>query len=229
MFKKYVALASTAMLLSASAGAQVGLGVTADVGTTGVGAHLVVPMETNLNGRFGINYVKHDFDSTAHAVHYDVKGKLQTIDLLFDWYLREGSDMRVTAGVLYNANRLSADARPDASGNIALNGHAWPASIIGKVIGNVDYRKAAPYIGIGWGNALKPAKGGKTGWNYGFDAGVYYQGNANVHLASADCRSIALVCSLVASDVAAEAERLKKHLDDFKVYPVLRASVGYSF
>lgn len=229
MLKKHVALAVAALLLSASAGAEVGLGVTADVGTTGVGAHLVVPMETYLNGRFGVNYFKHDFGSTAHGVHYDVKGKLQTIDLLFDWYLREGSDMRLTAGVLYNANRLSADARPDANGSLTLNGHTWPTSVIGKVIGNVDYRKAAPYIGIGWGNALKPANGGKTGWTYGFDAGVYYQGNAKVNLVNADCRSIALVCSLVANDVAAEAERLKKHLDDFKVYPVLRASVGYAF
>jgi hypothetical protein len=225
MSKKYFALAAAALLLSVGANAQVG--VTADVGTTGVGAHLVLPMESNLNGRFGINYFKHDFDSTSHDIHYKVKGKLETFDILFDWYLREGSNFRLTGGVIYNGNRLSADAVPGASGNLTLNGHGWPTSVIGKVIGTVDYRKAAPYLGIGWGNAL--TKGTHGGWNFSADAGAYYMGNANVHLVNADCNSIALVCSLVASDVAAEAERLKKNVDDFKFYPVLRASVGYSF
>src|SRR5690349_20108837 len=92
MFMKFASLAG-ALLLTGAAQAQVG--VTADLGTTGAGFHLVVPMESNLNGRFGANMFNHNFDRTVNNVDYTLKGKLQTFDMLFDWYLREGSPFHV--------------------------------------------------------------------------------------------------------------------------------------
>jgi hypothetical protein len=227
MYQKHFALAAAALLLSAGASAQVG--VTADLGTTGIGAHLVLPMETSLNGRFGINYFTHDFSKMSDHVNYEVKGKLQSIDLLFDWYLREGSNFRLTGGVLYNGNRFSAEGRPDADGKIRLNNKLYPSSLVGKLIGTVDYRKAAPYIGIGWGNALAPTKSRNGGWHVNADVGVFYQGNSNVKLESVGCNSIAAVCNLVASDVAVERARLQDDLGDFKLFPVIRASISYGF
>src|SRR4051794_25982063 len=107
MSLKHTALALAAGMLAA-ASAQAQIAITADLGTTGAGAHLVVPMESYLNGRFGINYLQHDFSKTSDSVKYDLKGKLQTVDVLFDWYLRESSPLRVTGGLVYNGSKFDA-------------------------------------------------------------------------------------------------------------------------
>jgi hypothetical protein len=148
MFAKFTVLAAAALLAAGAANAQVG--VTADLGSTGVGFHVVVPMETYLNGRFGANYFRHDFDKTSDGVDYDIKGKLQTFDVLFDWYLTEGSSFHLTGGLVYNGNKFNAKAKPNGLGGFTLNGHAYSATDVGLLTGRIDYRKAAPYLGIGW-------------------------------------------------------------------------------
>jgi hypothetical protein len=223
MFSKYTVLAAAALLAAGAANAQVG--ATADLGSTGVGFHVVVPMETYLNGRFGANYFRHNFTKSSNAVDYDVKGKLQTIDVLFDWYLNEGSSFHLTGGVLYNGNQFNAKAKPNGAGGFTLNGHAYTAADVGLLTGRIDFRKAAPYLGVGWGNALAPT----SRWSTNVDLGVFYQGNANVKLASIGCTTSAIVCNALASDVAAERLHLRDDMSTYKIYPVVRASIGYRF
>jgi hypothetical protein len=222
MFKKFAFLPA-ALLLAGAAQAQVG--ITADLGTTGAGFHLVVPMESRLNGRFGVNYAKYDFDRTSNGVDYAVKGKLQTFDLLFDWYLREGSPFHLTAGLVYNGNRFDATAQGNQFGKITLNGTTYSATDVGNLRGRISYRKAAPYLGIGWGNALKA----NSPWSFNTDLGLFYQGNPNVDLASVGCTTSKSVCDALVKDVAAERLRLQDDTGNLKVYPVLRASVNYRF
>jgi hypothetical protein len=221
-FLKFSALASA--LLAASA-AQAQVGVTADLGTTGAGFHVVVPMETNLNGRFGANYFKHDFNKTSNMVDYDVKAKLQTYDVLFDWYLREDSPFHLTGGLVYNGNRAKVNGKPSQLGKFTLNGHTYSTADVGILTGNIDYRKAAPYLGIGWGNALKS----NSRLSFNADLGVFYQGNPNVKLAGWGCTASKTVCNAVAADIAAESLNLKDDIDSLKLYPVLRASLNYRF
>jgi hypothetical protein len=222
MSLKYSALAC-ALLLTGAAQAQVG--ITADLGSTGAGFHLVVPMETYLNGRFGVNGFTHDFDKTSNGIDYAIKGKLQTIDLLFDWYLREGSPFHVTGGLVYNGNRFDATAKAGQLGNFTLNGTTYTAADVGILSGRIDYRKAAPYLGIGWGNALA-AKGH---WSFNTDLGAFFQGNPNLTLASVGCTTSKEVCDALVKDVAAERLRLTEDVSSFKVYPVLRGSLNYRF
>ena len=222
MFLKYSALA-TALLLTGAAQAQVG--ITADLGSTGAGFHLVVPMETYLNGRVGVNGFQHNFDKTSNGVDYAIKGKLQTIDVLFDWYLREGSPFHLTAGLVYNGNRFDATAKASQMGKFTLNGNTYTAADVGILSGRIDYRKAAPYLGIGWGNAL--STNGR--WSFNTDLGAFYQGRPNVKLGNWGCTTSKAVCDALATDVAAERLRLADDIDSFKVYPVLRASLNYRF
>ena len=223
MFAKQTVLAAGALLAAASANAQVG--ATADVGSTGVGFHVVIPMETYLNGRFGANYFKHDFSKTSGLVDYDIKGKLQTFDVLFDWYLTEGSNFHLTGGVVYNGNKFNAKAKPNGLGGFTINGHAYTAADVGLLTGRIDYRKAAPYVGVGWGNALAPS----SRWTSNIDLGVFYQGNPNVQLASVGCTTSATVCKTLASHGAGARHILRAESDSFQQFPVVRVSVGYKF
>jgi hypothetical protein len=222
MFLKSASIAA-ALLFTGAAQAQVA--VTADLGTTGAGFHVVVPMESNLNGRFGANYFKHDFDKRSGLVDYHLDGKLQTFDVLFDWYLREGSAFHLTGGLVYNGNRFDVTAQGDQLGQLTLNGHSYYAPDVGIVKGHVDYRKAAPYLGVGWGNALKS----QGHWSFNADLGAFFQGNPNVELGSYGCTVSKTVCDALFKDVAAERLRLADDVDSLKLYPVLRASLNYRF
>ncbi|CAN7439783.1 hypothetical protein [Massilia sp. LjRoot122] len=225
MALKHTLFALAAITMGASAHAQLGAAVTADLGTTGAGLHLVVPMERNLNGRFGANYLKHDFDKRSGLVDYKFDGKLATFDVLFDWYLISQSSFRLTGGLVYNGTRFKAVGVPSASGSFSFNGNTYSTSDIGRLEGDVSFRRAAPYIGIGWGNALTPNKR----WNFATDIGAIYQGKAQVNLIPRGCTTSNAVCGKLASDVAVEELRLSEEAADYKVYPVLRASITYNF
>lgn len=225
MSLKHTAFALAALVAGAHGHAQVKLAVTADIGTTGAGLHVVVPMETRLNGRFGMNYFKHDFDKRSGLVDYHLDGKLQTFDLLFDWYLRPEGDFRLTGGIMYNGSRFNATGKPSVDGVFTFNGVQYGGSDIGTLEGDVTFRRAAPYLGIGWGNALNPNKR----WNFSADLGAFYQGKATVNLIPFGCVTSATICAQLARDVALEEVRLAGEASDYKVYPVLRASVSYRF
>jgi hypothetical protein len=221
----HLVAALAALATAASAQAQVGAAVTADLGTTGAGVHLVVPMERNLNGRFGANYFKHDFEKRSGLVDYKMDGKLATFDVLFDWYVIPQSSFRLTGGLVYNGTRFKAVGVPAASSSFTFNGNTYSTTDIGRLEGDVTFRRAAPYIGIGWGNALTPNKR----WNFAADIGAFHQGKAKVNLIPYGCTTSNTVCRQLASDVAVEEVRLQEEASDFKVYPVLRASISYSF
>jgi len=225
MSPKHIVIALATTFAAASAQAEIGMAVTADLGTTGAGFHIVLPMESTLNGRFGINYLQHDFDKRSGGVQYDAKAKLQTFDVLFDWYVLANSAFRLTGGVLYNGNEVTGRARADDDGLYRINGRRYTVADVGNLDADIDFQKAAPYIGIGWGNALTPNKR----WNFNADLGAFYQGRAHVNLISRGCNTNQVTCLVLASDVNAEERRLTEELSDHKFFPVLRASVSYSF
>lgn len=223
MSLKHLVFAAAAIVSGASA--QAGVALTADLGTTGAGFHVVVPMETYLNGRFGANYFKHDFDKRSGLVDYHLDGKLQTFDVLFDWYLRPEGNFRLTGGIMYNGTRFNAVGKPAVNGSFTFNGTTYASTDIGTLEGDVTFRRAAPYLGIGWGNALNPNKR----WNFSADLGAFYQGKGTVNLIPRGCVTSNAVCGQLARDVAVEELRLSEDAADIKVYPVLRASLSYRF
>lgn len=218
-------LALAGLLAAGAVQAQVQVGAGADLGTTGAGAHLVFGLTPSLNARLGLNYFKHDFSRNTGGVDYDLDGKLQTVNALLDWYPRAGSNFRLSGGVFYNDTRFDAVGRPSQGGNFRLNGTTYNAADVGVLVGKVDFRKAAPYLGIGWGNPFTAQRG----WSFGADLGVFYQDEARVHLRSVNCTVQTALCGRLADDVAAEELRLADEASDYKVYPVLRASLSYRF
>ncbi len=225
MVLKRTVVVLAATLAAASAHAEIGAAVTATLGTTGAGVHLVVPMESNLNGRFGINYFKHDSDKRSGDIDYEADAKLQTFDVLFDWYVVPNSNFRLTGGVLYNGNKIEAIGRPNSQGNYIINKVTYTAADVGTLTGDVDFQKAAPYIGIGWGNALTQ----NERWNFAADIGAFYHGKAHVNLVSRGCTTSTSVCRLLVRDLGLEEQRLSEELSKHKFFPVLRASVSYNF
>jgi hypothetical protein len=207
-------------------GAQAQVAVSADIGTTGVGAYLVVPMETTINGRFGLHTLSRSKNQHAGDIDYDTKATLRTADILFDWFALEGSPFRLTAGVIYNGNKLEAKAQPASGGSYTINGKTYTAADVGTLDGLIEFRRAAPYFGVGWGNPLAVSR---KKWHLVGDLGVFVQGPPKVKLVSLGCTTSQTVCRALAEDVAAERTRFEEDIDFVKIYPVLRIGAAYRF
>jgi len=79
------------------------IGATAEIGPTGVGVHIVVPVKDQLNARFGFNALNHNYSTDTKSAHYDVSLRPRAFDALLDYYPSAGS-FRVTGGLVYNKN-----------------------------------------------------------------------------------------------------------------------------
>ena len=217
------ALALAAAMLVANS-AQADVGVSADIGTTGFGLHLSAPLQENLNARIGVNYLHYSYNGNTSDVDYDFKLKLTSLEALLDWFPTQ-SQFRVSAGLVYNGNKIDATGKSNNNGTYTLNGNTYNASNAGRLDGKVDFRKVAPYLGIGWGNALANDKG----WGFTSDLGVLFQGAPKTSLTNSGCTFSSIQCAQLATDVAAENVKLRDKADSFKFYPVVRIGVSYKF
>lgn len=212
-------VAAVALALAHPAYAQVG--VSGELGSTGIGTHATIPLTPSLNLRLGVNYLRYTHRGSTSDLDYDFKLKANTYDALLDWHPVKNSAFRLTAGLAYNGNRIDVHGHSNGAGTYTLQGHTYSAADVGTVDGDVSFRKTAPYLGIGWGNAAKP-----TGWNFSVDVGVLFQGSPTTTLANHGCSAPGAVCTQFATDIARERQSLHDEANRLRTYPVVR--IGFS-
>lgn len=202
----------------------INVGLSTEVGTTGAGIHVSVPITPTLNARVGANYFNYSFYSRIYRIGCEASAKLRTFDALMDWFPFENG-FRLTAGAIYNRNTVDIEGKPDENNNYQLNGTDYSANLVGKIHGNVAFKKYAPYLGLGYGNAATPDKG----WGFTADAGVMFQGRASTSINSTNCTLGSAGCAQLASDIATENSKLNDKLRGYRMYPVLRVGMRYTF
>jgi hypothetical protein len=199
-----------------------GIGLTGKIGTLGLGGELTANLSESWNARVGLNNYSWSTTRTESDVEYDAKLKLQTLSAIADYHPFQGG-FRMSVGLFYNKNRLDMVGKPTAGSTYELDGTTYTAAQVGSLTGKLDFNKTAPYLGIGWGNAV--AK--DTSWNFSFDLGVMLQGKPKFKLSSdsALCGSgTACNDSLVREQAQAESD-----LNSFKWYPVISFGASYQF
>ena len=214
MKKKFVVLTGAAGLLLSSAAHATDIGVGVKAGTLGLGAEMTVGITDTLNGRLGLNYFKYDTSGTEGNVRYDIDLNLRTTALLMDWHPR-GGGFRVTAGYIFNNNKLDLLAK--AADSYTIGNRTYAADI--DLWGRVSF-KNAPYIGIGWGNAAK-----RSGFGFNAELGVMYQGSPKVRL-DGTCDG---VCVGFEDELREEERKAQDDLKKYKWYPQVAIGVSYTF
>lgn len=225
MVKKIFAMCVGLMVWLIAVGAHAEVSVVGELGTTGVGGHAVIPLRPNLQARVGLGYLTYSYSGSTRDMKYGLSMKTNTYDALLDWYPKQDSSFRVTAGLAYNGNKIDVQAHPDAAGNYTVGGNTYDATSMGKVTGRVDFGKAAPYLGVGWSSRVSAEKG----WSFSSDVGVLFQGAPRSTLQSSGCSAPQQVCGRFASDLARENVALADEVGRFKAYPVLRVGISYKF
>ncbi|MGZ8274422.1 MAG: hypothetical protein ACXWUM_10945 [Burkholderiaceae bacterium] len=220
---KWINACAVAVTTLGVAGAAQAAGVGLRAGTTGVGGDVGFSLMPTLSARIGYSGLSYSRDVDVTDITYDGKLRLSNLNLLLDFSPLPGP-FRVTGGFILNDNKVDVTGRP-TNGTYTLNGTAYPAAAIGTLGGEVKSgNRAAPYLGIGYGNVAG------FGVNFYFDLGVMFQGTPNATLSASCGASVsATLCSQVQSDVAAEQAKLQNEISGFKYYPVANIGITIGF
>ncbi len=224
MKKTSTAIALLAALSLQATAQAADVGLTVGVGTSGVAVHLSTPLSESFNARVGYNGLSRSMEDSTDDVTYDLKLKLATFDALVDYFPMQGA-FRLTAGLVHNGNKFEGNGRPAGNGSYTVNGNTYNGSTFGRLNATVEFRKVAPYLGIGFGNAVAKDKG----WGFSSDFGVLFQGTPKTSVTNNGCTASAPVCTQIATDMRAENDSLHDEMKDFKFWPVVRVGVSYKF
>jgi hypothetical protein len=220
--------AAIAALATARPGAAQ-LAVAAQAGTLGIGGALEWPLAPALAVRAGGSYFHGGSRSErAGGNRYAAHLELGSAAALLDWHPTTGG-FRLSAGLLYDANRLVGDTVPSAAGTYTIGNLQLPASLVGTLHGKVDFPSLAPYLGLGWGAA--PRAG--PGFGAFVDLGVAYQGRPRVTLTPEPPPGSPLAnpaaLALLAPELAREEAKVEQKIDGYRYYPVLSLGISYRF
>ena len=213
-------LALAALGIPAAVLAQ-GVALTPKLGSTGAGADLTIGLARTVNVRLGAQGWTRDETRTEQEIEYDARLRLLSGQVLFDLH-PGGGGFRVSAGVLINGNELTAVSTEDAV--YTINGTRYPVGLVGRLRGSVETEPIAPYLGIGWGNAVSPG----SRWRLAVDVGAFYQGEPEVSLTAEPLIPI-LVPDEFFEDLEEERREIEEDVSGYTVYPVVSIGLSYRF
>ena len=200
----------------------VGVGVTARVGTLGIGLDVAKSFSPQFDGRLGFNFGNVGFNRTDSGVNYDSQLNLSSVQLFGDYYLFGGSSFRVTGGLVAQNNRFSVTSKPNGNGTYTIDNQSYSASQVGNLTGEFKYANAiAPYLGIGFGHSSN------EGLGFNADLGVMFTGAPKVSLNASNPAFNNDPTTRSAIDN--QVRQTESDLKGFNIYPVLSVGVSYGF
>jgi hypothetical protein len=218
----FAAFAVTSTSASAQHASNTGFSIQG--GSTGVGVHFIKSLSDNLNTRIGFNAFSYSFTESTSDANYDFDMKLRMFDALLDYFPMNGA-FRLTGGAVYNGNKILVTATPNVAGTYTFGGNVYSTADVGVINGRTNFKKLAPYLGIGWGNAVAKDKG----WGFTTDLGIIFTGSPNTTLSPSGCTAGQVICDQLAADLARENVRVNEESKDLKYYPVIRFGASYKF
>ncbi|NGX17636.1 hypothetical protein [Wenzhouxiangella sp. XN24] len=209
---RLVCLAPVLLLASGTAAAE-SFALGAKAGTTGLGVEASWAVLERVNLRAGYYTFDYGTDLEEEGVEYDGDLRLRNAALFADWHPFAGR-FRITVGGIDTGNEF----RGSAEDSLDIGENTYDAA----VDATVGWSGFAPYLGVGFGNAV-----GAGHWSFSMDLGVMFTGSPDVTL-NGTVNDPTLEAQFQ-DDLALEQERVQAELDDAKYYPVLSLGVAYRF
>ena len=196
-----------------------GLGVSPQIGTLGIGVSVAKSIAPQVNGRLGFNFGKLDTSRTDSGISYDSQLNLSSVQLFGDYYPFSSSGFRVTGGLVAQNNTFSVTSKP-SNGSYTIDNIQYPASTVGSLTGEYKYANSiAPYVGIGIGKSTN------DGFGFNADLGVMFTGSPKVSLSASN--PTFNNDSTTRAGLDRQERQTENDLKGFNVYPVLSVGVSY--
>jgi hypothetical protein len=201
---------------------SLGVGVTARVGTLGIGLDVAKSLLPQFDARLGFNFGSVGFNRTDSGIDYNSQLNLSSVQLFGDYYLFGGSSFRITGGLVAQNNRFSVTGKPSGNGTYTIDNQTFSANQVGNLTGEFKYANTiAPYIGIGLGRTTN------EGFGFNADLGVMFTGAPKVTLDASNPAFNNNPTTRGALDN--QARQTENDLKGFNIYPVLSVGVSYGF
>ena len=200
-------LALPAGLLAQASGGGPRLGIGVGAGTFGISTEAKLGLANRFETRVQLNYFKLSrTDQSIGNVAYGVDARWLSGALLGDLYL--AGPIRITAGALWNGNRLTIDANPTV--NVTIGDTTYQATDIGTINGKIDFRRVSPYLGVGFA--------GRGRVSPVLQLGVLLQGSPQVTY-DATTTLTGAAKTRFDQEVQQEVAQIEDDLSFFKYYP----------
>ena len=187
-------------------------------GTLGIGPEITYRVSETIGIRANATFFGFDHEVDSSDVTYDGELKLKSAGVMLDVH-PFGGGFRISAGARIGDNKVELSARP--TGEVEIGDETYSPQQIGELRGDVSAKDFAPTLTLGWGGGLTP------GLKLGVEAGVMFHGTLRVNNLMAT-GTFANDPGFRDSLLREEAE-IEEDIDNYKIYPVLQVSVGYSF
>jgi hypothetical protein len=208
-----VASLALGLLAVAPTASAEGFAIGAKAGTPGIGVEGTFGISSALNLRGGFYAFDYSDTLDENGIEYDGDLELENLGAFLDWHPFSGT-FRVSVGGVQSGNAFKGTA----DGALDVGDGTYEAELLAKA----DWDGFAPYLGIGWGDAVREA-----GWSLSFDLGVMFTGEPTVSLTGTV--SDPALQEQFEQDLAREEADLQDELDDVTIYPVIALGVAYRF
>ncbi len=189
--------------------------------TLGVGVEYKYPVADDIAVAVGAYGGTHRRSNDIDGVPYNMDVKLRNVMIAGDYHPMDNG-LYVSGGVVLNGTKIEGE-RKLQNGSYEFNGQKYAENQISSADVTADFRKVAPYVGIGWDNGNK----GEAGWSVSASAGVMFSGSPEVEF-DVTCKTKG-GCGNLKDNVEAARRDLEEDVEHFKYYPVLSAGAMYRF
>ncbi|WOI52136.1 hypothetical protein [Parvularcula sp. LCG005] len=221
MIRTPLILAAALCAATALPAAAQDIAVDGSLGTTGIGAHVQWKPINRVVLRGGYSYLNFTRDDQEYdGVEYDAEMDFQMPSGFVDLHPFENG-FTLTGGVYLGEKMADLTANPDE--NVTVGDLTFTPEQIGILNARADFEDTAPYLGVGWDNALY----GDGGISLFARLGVMFTGSPEVSMtASGGTLSNEAIVQEALADEEAE---LKDDIEDYDLYPVINVGVSFSF
>jgi len=198
------------------------LAIGANLGTTGFSLEGRTPLNDSLYGRIATNYFYYKHSMKKGSLDYKGKLNLLTVPLLFDYHPFPESGFRISAGIAYNDNKVTATATPNKP--VKIYNTTYQPAELGTVKAKLTMtNKIAPVVAIGYDSSFINNKA----WSFNAEAGIMYQGKEKIKVSATGlaAQQQSTIDDLN-RDANAALKRVKKYL---KFFPVISIGFKYNF
>ena len=218
--KSMFLLVGVALGVASPATAQSASGVSAGVtgGTLGIGPEVGYRFSNAVGVRANATFLGVSRDVDSDDINYQGDLKLGSGGLMLDVH-PFGGGFTLSAGARINKNKVNLSAKP--TGDVEVGDETFTSEEVGALSGEVKTNSLAPTLTLGWRG------GSKRGISFGVEAGGMFEGSPTINNLHAT--------GTLASDpefqanLRREEQEVESDLDNFKVYPIVQLSIGYSF
>ncbi len=234
-----LAVLSLSMLAASQQASAVSAAGGLRAGTLGLGGEVTFGLTDRLNLRVPFNTFSYNYDTEEDGIDYEGDLKLRSFGAQIDVHPFKGS-FYLSAGLFSNGNKLDLLASDPSGEEVYEVGDGEYRSSTSDPLairGKLDFKSTAPYLGLGWGNAIQ----GDSNFYFRFELGAYFQGAGKVAATASgtavdvnsgesfDVNGSSTEAMVFQQNLEEERQDLESDIGDYKIYPAISFGLGYRF